>query len=37
MTSAKVQPFCRKHKINIGCHDGFRVCPRKILRKEIQH
>ena len=28
MASARVQPFCRKHNINIGCYDGFRVCPR---------
>ena len=28
MTSASIQPFCRKHNINIGCYDGFRVCPR---------
>ena len=30
MTSARVQPFCRKYNINIGCYDGFRVCPRNI-------
>ena len=30
MTSARVQLFCRKHNINIGCYDGFRVCPRNI-------
>ena len=28
MTSPRVQPFCKKHNINIGCYDGFRVCPR---------
>ena len=33
MTSAKVQPFCRKHNINIGCYDGFRVCPRNITQR----
>ena len=33
MTSARVQPFCRKHNINIGCYDGIRVCPRKCPRK----
>ena len=33
MTSARVQPFCRKHNINIGCYDGFRVCPRKITQR----
>ena len=33
MTSARVQPFCRKHNINIGCYDGFRVCPRNITER----
>ena len=33
MTSARVQPFCRKHNINIGCYDGFRVCPRNITQR----
>ena len=25
MTSARIQPFCRKFKINISYYDGFRV------------
>ena len=29
MTFARNQPFCRKNNCNIGCYDGFRVCPRK--------
>ena len=33
MTSARVQPFCRKHIINIGCYHGFRVCPRNITQR----
>ena len=33
MTSARVQLFCRKHNINIGCYDGFRVCPRNITQR----
>ena len=33
MTSARVQPFCRKHNIDIGCYDGFRVCPRNITQR----
>ena len=33
MTSARVQPFCRKHNVNIGCYDGFRVCPRNITER----
>ena len=28
MTSATVQPFCRKHNTKRGCYDGFRVCAR---------
>ena len=35
MTSARVQPFCRKHNVNIGCYDGFRVCPRNITQRNI--
>ena len=34
MTSARVQPFCRKHNINLGCCDGFRVCPRNITQRK---
>ena len=33
LTSARVQPFCRKHNINIDCYDGFRVCPRNITQR----
>ena len=33
MTSARVQPFCRKNNINIGCFDGFRVCPRNLTER----
>ena len=33
MTSARIQSFCKKHNNNIGCFDGFRVCPRKITEK----
>ena len=32
-TSARTQPFCRKNNINIGCYEGFRVCPRKITQR----
>ena len=35
MTSATIQPICRKHNINIGCYDGFRVCPRKNTERNI--
>ena len=35
MTSARIQPFCKKHNINIGCYDGFRVCPRNITQRNI--
>ena len=33
MTSARVQPICRKHNIDIGCYDGFRVCPRSFTER----
>ena len=32
MTSARVQPFCRK-QYQYGCYDGFRVCPRNITQR----
>ena len=35
MTSARIQQFCRKNIINLGCYDGFRVCLRKITEKSI--
>ena len=35
MTSARIQLFCRRHNINIGCYDGFRVCPRNITQRNI--
>ena len=35
MTSARIQHFCRKHNINIGCYNGFRVCPRNITQRNI--
>ena len=35
MTSARIQPFCRKHNINIGCYDGIRVCPRNFTQRHI--
>ena len=35
MTSATIQQFCRKHNINTGCYDGFKVCPRNITQRII--
>ena len=35
MTSARIQPFCRKYNINISYYDGFRVCPRYITEKNV--
>ena len=35
MTSARIQPFCRKNNIDIGCYDGFRVCPSNITQRNI--
>ena len=34
MTSARIQPFCKTHNIDIGCYDGFRICPRNITEKK---
>ena len=33
MTSVKVQPFCRKYNINIGCFDGTRINPGNITQR----
>ena len=30
MTSARMQPFCKKYNINIGCFDGTRINPRNL-------
>ena len=35
MAAARIQPFCKKHNISIGCYDGFRVCPRNITQRNI--
>ena len=34
MTSARVQPFCRKYNINIGCFDGKTINPRNITQRD---
>ena len=34
MTSARIQPFCRKYNINIGCFDGTRTNPRNIAQSD---
>ena len=34
MTSARIQPFCRKYIINIGCFDGTRINPRTITQRD---
>ena len=34
MTSARIQPFCRKYNINISCFDGARIIPRNITQRE---
>ena len=36
MTSARIQLFCRKYNIKIGCFDGFRVCPTNIIQRNIE-
>ena len=33
MTSARIQPFCRKYNINVGCFDGTRINPRNITQR----
>ena len=35
MIFARIQPFCKKQNINIGCCNGFRVCPRTITERNI--
>ena len=33
MTSARVQPFCRKYNINVGCFNGTRINPRNLTQR----
>ena len=33
MTSARIQPFCKKHTITIGCYGGFRISPGSITER----
>ena len=33
MTSARIQPFCRKYNINIGCFDGTRINPHNLTQR----
>ena len=33
MTSARIQPICRKYNINIGCFDGTRINPRNLTQR----
>ena len=35
MTTAKIQTFCKKQTIKIGCYDWFRVWPRNIQERDI--
>ena len=34
MTSARVESFCKKHNINIGCFDGTIINPRNITQRD---
>ena len=34
MTSARIQPFCRKYNINIGCFDGTRTNPQNSIQRD---
>ena len=33
MTSARIQPFCRKYNVNIICFDGTRINPRYLTQR----
>ena len=33
MTSARIQPFCRKYNIETGCFDGTRINPRNLTQR----
>ena len=33
MKSARIQPYCRKYNINIGCFDGSRINPRNLTQR----
>ena len=35
MTSARSEFFCRKHNINIGYYDGYRISPRNFTERSI--
>ena len=35
MTSARIQSFCKKYNINIGCFDGTRINPRNLNQRDI--
>ena len=35
MTQGRIQPFCKKHDINIGCLDGSRRNPTNITERNI--
>ena len=34
MTSARIQPFCKKHDINIGCFDWTGINPRNLTQRD---
>ena len=34
MTSARIQQFCKKYNINIGCFDGTRINARNIIQRK---
>ena len=34
MTSARIQPFCRKNNINLGRFDGTRINPRNLTQRD---
>ena len=34
MRSARIQPFCKKYNINIGCFDGTKINPRNLTQRD---
>ena len=34
MTSARIQPFCKKYNLNIGSFDGTRINPRNLTQRK---
>ena len=35
LTSARIEPFCKKYDVNMACFDGTRISPRKITQRNV--